>query len=180
MKAKRSKRLVIDASIARACGQPGAIHPTSAHCRNFLENVLSICHCVVMTPEIRAEWRKHNSRFAKTWMTQMVARRKLTAVQILPDQDLREQLETWADTYKQREEIVKDIHLLEAALANDQIIVSLDENTARRYFTQAAQKIKVLRPIIWVNPDKIEPEQPIAWLLAGAPTEENRMLGYKS
>jgi hypothetical protein len=42
MKAKQSKRLVIDASVARACGDSQATYPTSVHCRNFLESVLNI------------------------------------------------------------------------------------------------------------------------------------------
>jgi hypothetical protein len=72
--------------------------------------------------------------------------------------------------------MVKDIHLLEAALATDRTIVSLDENTARKYFIQAAQEIEALKTVVWVNPD-VDEEQPIAWLLAGAPDEKERMLG---
>jgi hypothetical protein len=180
MKAKLSKILVIDASIARSCGQPEATYPTSVHCREFLEHVLSICHRIVMTPEIRDEWNKHASRFARSWMSQMIARKKLIAMPTLPiDSALWNLLEKLAETDKQRGDIVKDIHLLEAALATDQIIISLDEQTARKYFTQAAQTIETLQPITWVNPDKIEKEQPIAWLLAGCPNEKNRTLGYK-
>jgi ABC-type iron transport system FetAB ATPase subunit len=82
-----------------------------------------------------------------------------------------------AQSDKQRDAMAKDILLLEAALATDRRIVSLDENTARKYYTQAAKTIPKLREIVWVNPDKPE-EQPIEWLQAGAPADDFRMLGH--
>jgi hypothetical protein len=82
-----------------------------------------------------------------------------------------------AETDKERAAMVKDILLLEAALATDRRIVSLDEKTARRYFKEAAQKIEKLQQLIWVNPNKPE-EDAIVWLQNVVPTEEKRMLGY--
>jgi hypothetical protein len=73
--------------------------------------------------------------------------------------------------------MTKDILLLEAAIATDQRIVSLDENTARKYFTDAAKEIVKLRQLVWVNPSK-EKENPIEWLQNGASTDPERMLGY--
>jgi hypothetical protein len=156
------------------------------HCRDFLEGVLNICHQVVMTSEIRDEWDKHQSRFALEWRKSMVAKRKLIPLKNLPfNQMLWKDLENSATTDKHRQQIVKDICLLEAALATDKIVISLDDNTARTYFSQAAQQILFLKDslkdIVWVNPDHIEQEQPILWLEQGAPYEENRTLGqYKS
>jgi hypothetical protein len=183
MKTKQSKRLVIDASVARACGGTQSTYPTSVHCRDFLENVLNICHQVVMTSEIHDEWNRHmKSRFAIEWRRSMVAKGKLIPLKDLPlNQMLWKELEDFAKTDKQRQEIVKDICLLEAALATDKIVISLDDNTARKYFSQAAQQIQSLKDslkdIVWVNPDHVEQEQPIAWLAKGAPYEENRTLG---
>ena len=174
-----SKQLVIDASVARAAGPLGATHPTAANCRNFLQAVLDICHQVVMNPEIREEWNKHQSRFARTWLGQMVARKKLVTLKAIPiDPDLWEFLENLVENDNQRAKIVKDIHLLEAALASDQRIVSLDDNTARKWFNQAAIDHPPLQEIVWVNPD-VEAEQPIDWLKRGAPEEPQRMLGQK-
>jgi hypothetical protein len=182
MKVKQSKRLVIDASVARAFGGPQAIHPTSMHCRDFLNNVLNICHRIVMTPEISNEWNKHQSRYALRWRVSMFSKRKLIWLKDLPlNQMLWKELEDFAKTDKQRYEIVKDICLLEAALATDKIVISLDDNTARKYFSQAAQQIQSLKDslkdIVWVNPDRVEQEQPIPWLEQGAPYEKNRTLG---
>jgi hypothetical protein len=174
----KGKQLVIDASVARSCGGPDAEYPTSVHCRDFLNAVLELCHQVVMNPDIRDEWNKHQSRQAKVWLRRMVARRRLVA-QPNPERNLElwSFLEKMAKTDREYHEITKDICLLEAALVSDRIIISLDENTARKYFNKAAFTLKFLRSIAWLNPDKIEEEQPIAWIQADCPFEEQRMLG---
>ena len=68
----------------------------------------------------------------------------------------------------------KDFHLLQAALATDQTIISCDQ-TVRKLFKRASQGVGEIRHIIWVNPDRAD-EQPIAWLQNGAPPETHRRL----
>jgi hypothetical protein len=131
-----------------------------------------------MTPDIKVEWDKHQSRFACEWRSRMVAKRKLVPVRTVVNADLWTALENLAQTDQQRAEIVKDICLLEAALETEQLIVSLDENTARYYFTLAAQSISILKTIVWVNPDRVDEEQPEIWLEEGAPSQKQRMLGF--
>jgi hypothetical protein len=65
-------------------------------------------------------------------------------------------------------EMTKDLCLIEAALATDKIVISLDDNTARKFFSEASVKIDELKDIVWVNPDKVDEEQPIEWLRNGA------------
>lgn len=174
---RTTRRLVIDASIARSCGDANATYPTSVHCRDFLLAVKDCQHKVVMTQDIRTEWDKHQSRFARQWLRQMIAKRQLAALRDWPiDRDLWQQIEIMAKDNTERAAMTKDILLLEAALATDQSITSLDENTARKFFSRAAQKIPKIQPIVWVNPDRPD-EKPIEWLQAGAPAEAFRMLG---
>jgi hypothetical protein len=59
--------IVVDASVARSCGDITAIHPLPIQCRDFLLAMQEQQHSVVMTKEIRAEWDKHQSRFALTY-----------------------------------------------------------------------------------------------------------------
>ena len=115
----------------------------------------------------------------------MERRGKLLRIKSLEDSDLRAKI-YMADillenlTENQRSQVKKDIHLIEAALATDKIVVSLDDKTARRFFTQAAHEIEELRElkaIAWINPDKPE-ETPIAWLKGGANPEPERLLGF--
>jgi len=72
----------------------------------------------------------------------------------------------------------KDFHLLEAALATDQNIVSLDE-IVRALFDRAAVSVVALKNIVWVNPDKPS-EEPIVWLEKNAKPERKRMLGFRA
>jgi hypothetical protein len=171
--------IVVDASVARSCGNTTAIHPLPIQCRDFLLAMQEHRHRVVMTKEIRAEWDKHQSRFALIWLRQMVARKQFKAISLPElDQEIWKPIEALAKTDKERAAMTKDILLLEAALATDRCIASLDENTARKYFTNAAKEIVKIQQLVWVNPSK-ENEDPIKWLEKGAPADTERMLGYQ-
>ncbi|MEQ8753220.1 MAG: hypothetical protein RID09_06840 [Coleofasciculus sp. G1-WW12-02] len=172
-----SKRLVIDASVARSSGGEDATYPTSVHCRDFLQAVLDICHKVVMTPDIKEEWDKHQSIFALRWRRRMVAKGKFVFLDVPLDKELWDKIDQIAATNRQRAEMFKDLRLLEAAIATDKIVISLDDNTARTFFSQAAVEINTLKEIVWVNPDKVEEETPIEWLGSGAKPDSKRLLG---
>jgi len=175
---KESKRLVIDASVARSTGKATTPHPTGQRCRTFLYAVFDCGHLLVMTPDIRDEWNKHQSGDASQWRRMMVAKRRLYWIKEVPEyQELWDTMDRLARGSKQREEMFKDIRLIEAAIAADRRIISLDDNTARQYFADAAKELDELKTIIWVNPDKPE-ENAIAWLSAGAPDDRDRMLGF--
>ena len=178
MTEKISKRLVIDASIARSAGQEDATYPRSVRCRDFLQAVLEISHRVVMTPDIKKEWDKHQSRFAKKWLRQMVAKKKLYACDITLDDELWTQIESHAKTDKDREAMEKDLLLIEAAIATDKIVISLDEKV-KELFIKAAAEIERLKQVAWVNPDveNTEEKGAIAWLKNGAEIESQYLLG---
>jgi len=185
MSTKNSKLLVIDASVLRASGDENATHPTSKNCHQFLQNVLDICHRAVLTRDLEIEWNKHNSRFAQAWRGTMGRKKKLISTNPLKDSALRAKI-CLIDvilpdlTDNQRSDVKKDIRLIEAALATDKIVISLDDNTARKYFTRAAKEVEdlsELKVITWVNPDKPE-ESPIEWLRSGANIEPERLLGF--
>jgi len=176
MRTKISRGLIIDASVARASGGEDAKHPTPKRCRDFLKTVLSICHHVVMTPAISDEWKKHRSNFARKWYVSMAARKKVNLADIGADDRLRGKIKLHVTHEKDCEAMLKDIHLIEAALATDQIVISHDEN-ARRLYIVTAVNISELKQVAWINPDRIE-EQPIHWLENRAKPEKKRMLGF--
>jgi len=177
MPKKPSQRLVVDASVARASGGADATYPTSKHCRDFLDVVRKICHQIVMSPDIAAEWDRHQSHWARTWRVSMVARKKLCRVNPSGDTELQDRVVGVAAGDSQREAMLKDYHLIEAALATDQCIASLDD-TARDLFARAARQVKELRGVAWVNPF-LPDEQPIPWLAGGARPEKTRLLGSR-
>jgi hypothetical protein len=87
------KSLVIDASIARSCGDEKATYPTSGRCRDFLIETQASQHRIV----IKAEWEKHRSRFASQWLGSMIARKQFTRISNLPiDPDLWDPIEKLA------------------------------------------------------------------------------------
>ena len=175
MRARDSKRLVIDADVARASGSETATHPRAEHCRDFLNAVLSLNHRMVMTEQINNEWKNHQSRFARRWRVSMDARKKIERVNPPEYAEIQAKVTNTASTEDEIEVMDKDFHLLQAALATDQTIISLDE-TIRGLFKRASQSVGEIRGIIWVNPDRTAEEQPITWLQNGAPPEAHRQL----
>ena len=176
MRVRDSKRFVIDADVAGACGSKALPDPRAKHCRDFLNVVLSLKHRVVMTEKISDEWKRHASPFARRWRVSMAARRKVDRIIDPPEnENLCTKIVNTARSEKQKENIEKDFHLLQAAFATDQTVISLDE-TIRRLFKRASQQVGEIRNIIWVNPDKTTEEHPILWLQNGAPPEAPRRL----
>lgn len=172
MSANQSYRLVIDASIARASGGEAAVHPTATCTRNFLLNVLEICHKAVMTPEIGAEWDRHQSSFARKWRRSMVARRKLIVIDSVGRDDLRRQIDQGVSSDNDKAAMLKDFHLVEAAIATDRRIVALDDEV-RTLLSKESLMVSELRDVVWVNPVKnpigtealLKKEPQIQWTL---------------
>jgi hypothetical protein len=175
--AKASRRLVIDASVGGAAGGKLATFPTSKNCRDFLLTVRKLRHRIIMTPHLNDEWDRHQSSFAQAWLSSMVSRRRVIFVQIAPSNKLRRQIESTAANMDARRTMRKDFHLIEAAMAFDKTVVSLDEEV-RSLFGSAARSVIPLSKIVWVNPDNAD-EGPIKWLENRAKPERKRMLGYK-
>lgn len=170
-----TKRLVIDADVARAAGSEEATAPRAKDCRDFLQEVKLQNHRLVMTREISEEWKNHRSRFARGWLVSMYASRSVERVNPSPNNTLRNKITTTTSNQAAINAMEKDYHLLEAALATDKTIISLDE-TSRNLFKRAAQQVGDIRNIIWVNPEKTGEEGPITWLQQGAMPEQHRQL----
>jgi N12 class adenine-specific DNA methylase len=144
MKKAKSKVLVIDASVAQAVGSNAPTKPL----RDFLSGVLSICHQVIVSPKIKDEWKQHRSKYFTHWRTSMCSRKKIKDENAPEDPDFRNNVESISDQ-KKKEAMKKDIHLIEAALAADRVIVSLDDE-AKKHFHEFLSKQKIK----WINPLK--------------------------
>jgi uncharacterized protein YqfA (UPF0365 family) len=158
------KRLVIDASVARAAGETE--HPISRANRDLLRQVMSVCHKVVMTPDISREWKAHRSRLSFQWHAAMTARKKVFDAHQTADPDLCSRIDACPLSKNQRAAIQKDLHLIEAGLATDQIVISADDS-ARRLFATVSARVGALKSVVWVNPAE-EPEALQEWLKQGA------------
>lgn len=178
MPSKISRALVVDASVARSSGGEEATYPTSKNCRDCLKTISLLSHRVVMSKPISDEWNKHKSGFASTWLVSMTAKKRILRIEPEPiDEATRLKILRTAESQKQIEAMLKDIHLIEAALAIDNTVIALDE-IVRALFGTACQAMGQMKDIIWINPDKPE-EQISAWLENGAEPEKMRQLGFQ-
>jgi hypothetical protein len=119
---------------------------------------------------------KHRSRFAYGWLASMWARKKVVRPGPVENAGLRQTIHSLELTDSVREAILKDIHLVEAAFATDQVVASLDE-TARRHFRQITEHAESLKSLAWVNPAE-DDEHATDWLREGAKADEERKLGF--
>ena len=174
MAKRKPKALVIDADIAFAAGKT-ATSLRSIHCHEFLEAVRKRNFCVVMSSDIWQEWKKHMSNFSRKWLTQMTGRKRAVDVGTVKNTALRSKVRRTSPHPNPQKAMEKDCRLLEAALATDKIVFSLDENV-RRLFYDAAVMVNEIRPIHWANPE-LPQDDVIAWLSAGVPSEKKRQLG---
>jgi hypothetical protein len=173
MPRKSSKRLVIDASAATSTGE---LNSKGVSCRAFFDEIFNSKHRVVFTLELEDEWRRHSHPFARKWQAQMARAGRVVNVTLVRNEHLQRYVMQKAPSEKQQDEMLKDCHLIEAACATDQTVISLDE-IARKFFRSAVLKLRELKNIVWVNPT-IENEKPLIWLRQGAKLEIPRRLGF--
>ncbi len=176
MSKKRSQTycLAIDASIAQAAGSLESVDPIGICCRDSLVAVRSVCHRLAWSKAIQVEWVEHQSPFAAGWLTSMMDLKKLRPVQDEPSEELRKAIEGHSEDENVVAIMLKDAHLVEAALATDSRIVSLDE-TPCGHFSRLAARFAPLRTILWVNP-VAEGKRAVEWLETGAKAERSRRL----
>ena len=141
----KSRLLIVDTSVMRAAGM--SEHPVSSACRETLQAVLDICHRVALTDTIRAEWKRHRSRFSGRWWRSMLARRKVSTL-ISPASIT---LDTSAYTPANRRVVEKDRCLIEAALAADGVLVTADDEFREALETMPKGKALSDR-IRWLHP----------------------------
>jgi len=177
-----AKRLVIDANVAIAASGEGK--PENAS-RIFLETVLAENYIAVMTKKLLDEWRREGkeqkpSVFSMTWLSKMATDGDVGRICFLQDLTAHEnvwlQISELYDVSQGQLAMSEDFHLISASLETDKIVISL-EKKVRVLFKKAAQEVKELQDITWVNPDKPE-EMPIEWLRSGANPEPERLLGF--
>ena len=161
---ENSRRIVIDTNVARSASE--SQHPISDACRQVLETMLNEQHRVVLSATQYLEWQKHQSGFAKNWLARMVGKKLFVVLKPEPDSGLTNRVHALECTDKARAEMLKDVHLLENALATDHAVVSQETNVLRLFITHT-HLLRIPRPVAWVSPSENTPAC-IAWLDAGA------------
>lgn len=142
----KMKHFVIDADIARASGE--TVHPVSSSCRAVLSAIKSSKHNISMCPTLLSEWRKHNSKFAKMWLSSMIASKRASIIE--NKNIIKEEIYNSITESREKDIALKDAHLLDIAIEHDQIITSND-NTARKVFSDMSPTIPKIKNIAWFN-----------------------------
>ncbi len=126
-----------------------------------------------MTKPIVEEWEEHASGFARQWRTTMTTKSKIVWREQTETSKLRKRILS-ATAPSEQIAVEKDLHLVEAALASDRIVISADDRM-RNILARVGQKVDVLNNVVWVNPTNVA-ETAIPWLEAGAKSERKRQL----
>jgi predicted nucleic acid-binding protein len=140
--------IVIDADIMRSAGT--SEHPHSRNSRQVLEALRDGNHRMVQCAPLLEEHKKHRSRFASIWQTSMLSRKQWVRWEYKEDANLRRVLVAALPEEANHKEqaVLKDAHLLEAAAATGQCIISKDR-TARDLFQLACPSLASHRHILW-------------------------------
>lgn len=152
--------LVVDACVAMAAG---ATEGRAGQCRRFLLEMYGGLLLFVLSPAIRKEWDEHQSSFARSWRVRMYGRRLVRSINPPCDTQRRA---AWSKVHsgaRAQEALLKDAHLLEAAIATDRIVVSCDK-TARQLYGLSAQTAPELKQVVWLDPD--DPNQTCKGLIS--------------
>lgn len=174
-------RIVVDTCVAMSAGFSGS---SARHCLDTLEAVRTQGHCLVMNQPIHDEWLRevegrpeysfalHLSLYAYYWYTYMRSFRRVVDVHFCQRPDLLACILQSADA-SAATAINKDYPLIDAAIATDRRIVSLDDKM-RHIMGRLSDEIVELTVILWVHP--VTHDAP-AWLTAGAQDVESFHLG---
>ena len=136
--------------------------------------IIAACGCLHTTQDTKTDETGETKKI--TWYAAMVRRGKAKKVSDVRNSELRSLIYQFASSAKKLEAMEKDVLLLEASLATDNIIAALDEKV-RTLFHELAREHEFLKAIIWVNPVN-ENETPLEWLKKSAKPEKERQLGY--
>lgn len=167
-------QVIIDADIMHAAS--GKENDLSTRCREVLDNVLDEGHSLVRTPSMKTEWDNHASRYSLNWLRLMQSRRRLLDIDEA-ETGLAGAIGNLPVLAAEQRIMLKDCHLLEAALAGEKRIVSKDE-AAYFHFYHASATVSQLRKIMWASPMRPKDECAV-WLAAGAKPEAKRRIGRR-
>lgn len=159
----KGKILVIDTNVAFAAGGEDTINPVSKHARDTLMAIQTFGHKAAFDETGLREWKEHRSPFARRWQSSMIARRRVVAITSRHTDSIAEAINGNGALHDgEKNLLLKDIHLIDAAFQHDRVVVSLDG----RFFAclpKAAIVQAYCAFVVWVNPKHLD-EAMTKWL----------------
>jgi hypothetical protein len=171
-----TRAFVIDTCVARSCAGIGSTSGHAHGCRRALEAIREGGHNAVVYPALEGEYRRQEnmSRFFLRFYVDMRARRQIQRLEADPPpyQDVRAAMKRRVPR-EAHPVVKKDLHLVGAAMATDERILS-DDDKVRAHFAAMAAEVSTLARVHWANPS--DPAC-LPWLSEGAPGEPALQLG---
>lgn len=140
---------VVDACILRSAGF--GTDPASVDSREFIEQVLSGRYQVFASMALEAEWMRHASKLALSWMASMESHGLIIRAEPNPffQAEIDRQISKLDPSYIRCAE--KDSHLVLVALIYFAVVVSA-ELRSRNVFQMLAHGFDMLHEVRWVAP----------------------------
>jgi hypothetical protein len=127
-----------------------------------------------VTPPINVEWKRHASAWTRGWLTEMTSRKRIDRIYVPEHIGLRACIRQIGFGQRRVLEVEKDAHLIEAALASDRIVCSL-ERRAPEDFRRVAEIFREIRNVTWADVN-LDPPMMAQWLGKGAPARREWQL----
>ena len=147
---------VIDASVSRVADRRRAHEGMPGASASFilLMSVMEHCRGFAASASVLREWERNESPAGARWRQDMALRDKFILEDVPPDTELRDGIRCLRHVSDSEKDIMlKDVHLIEAALAFDRMILSWDRQ-ARLHFLRCASLHHLFKGVIWISPDE--------------------------
>ena len=172
-----SKKLVLDASLA-AGSNDLMFNPAGEIAgdrnRQCLQSIWEEEHIAVFNRQLQREWRDHASPFARMWLQRMVQKNRIVIEEGADFSGLEAAACKCQVSEKQSAELAKDFHLVQSALATEQLIIS-NETRFPKYIALACDSLQELLLLYYGNP-AVEGEACRMWIKAGAEKTPERRI----
>jgi hypothetical protein len=177
MSGKNSKQLVIDANLALGSndrmfnpmgGKPGDRN------RRCLLAIREEKHKAVFSLKLRQEWRAHASPSAIAWLQDMERKNLIVSENGEQFSDLLNPACGCLPSLGHKGALAKDFHLVQSALATEQLILS-NERQFPQLVALACAAVKELLQLHYGNP-AVEGDACILWIKAGAEKDADRRI----
>jgi len=164
-------RIVVDASVARAAGGLDRKAP-SGPCSEALIAVMRHEHSVVVSEPVLTEWKRHASKFSRTWLKSMYAQRRVHHIK----NDHWRGIDRVSDAARSlggsdEDAVLKDLPLVDAAMVTDRRVIS-DDRAQAQLLRDLVPQVSELGDLAWVPAsDGVA----AAWLHDGADVVGHRL-----
>jgi hypothetical protein len=173
-----SKQIVIDANVAAGSSNDRMFNPIlgdgGAQNRQCLQAIWEERHIAVFSRNLRDEWDKHASSYAKRWLRNMEQKTRTIEEDGEQFAKMAGPVCACLSDAGERAALAKDFHLIQSALTTGQLILS-NEVRFPRYVALACASVPELASLHYANP-AVEGDQCRLWIKAGAEKDADRRI----